>query len=89
MIIIIGSGLAGYNLARELRALDQTTAISMITKDAGDFYSKPQLSTALANNKTAEALIATSAKVMAEKLDRNWIGTDTTKKYIEIAKNKT
>ena len=69
MIIIIGSGLAGYNLARELRALDQTTAISMITKDAGDFYSKPQLSTALANNKTAEALIATSAKVMAEKLD--------------------
>jgi DNA modification methylase len=27
--------------------------------------------------------------MMAEKLDRNWIGTDTTKKYIEIAKNKT
>lgn len=71
MIIIIGSGLAGYNLARELRTLDKSTPITMITQDAGHFYSKPQLSTSLANNKTAEDLMNTDAESMAEKLGIN------------------
>lgn len=69
MIIIIGSGLAGYNLARELRALDKTSDITMITQDAGHFYSKPQLSTSLGNNKTAEDLMTMNAELMAEKFD--------------------
>ncbi len=67
-IVIIGSGLAGYNLAREIRKLDQVTPITMITADDGDFYSKPQLSTGFAKNKPAAALVTGSAESMAQQL---------------------
>lgn len=68
-MIIIGSGLAGYTLARELRKLDKTTPLMLITRDDGDFYSKPMLSNALAQNKTAEQLVTTKADAMAAQLD--------------------
>lgn len=68
-IIIIGSGLAGYTLARELRKLDKTTPLILITRDAGDFYSKPMLSNSFAQNKTAEQLIITPAEAIAKQLD--------------------
>lgn len=64
-IIIIGSGLAGYNLAREIRQHDTNIPIIMITQDGGAFYSKPMLSTALALNKTPESLMSMSAEKMA------------------------
>ncbi len=68
-IIIIGSGLAGYTLARELRKLDKTTPLMLITRDAGDFYSKPMLSNAFAQNKTAAQLVTTPADAIAKQLD--------------------
>ncbi|MGB8338483.1 MAG: FAD-dependent oxidoreductase [Burkholderiales bacterium] len=68
-IIIIGSGLAGYTLAREFRKLDKTTPLMLITRDAGDFYSKPMLSNDLAQNKTAEQLVTTPADAIAVQLD--------------------
>ncbi|MEY4730233.1 MAG: hypothetical protein RL020_1391 [Pseudomonadota bacterium] len=68
-LIIIGSGLAGYTLARELRKLDKTTPLILITRDAGDFYSKPMLSNAFAQNKTAEQLVTTPADAIAAQLD--------------------
>jgi rubredoxin-NAD+ reductase len=68
-IIIIGSGLAGYTLARELRKLDKTTPLMLITRDAGDFYSKPMLSNAFAQNKTAAQLVTTAADAIAAQLD--------------------
>jgi rubredoxin---NAD+ reductase len=68
-IIIIGSGLAGYTLARELRKLDKTTPLMLITRDAGDFYSKPMLSYAFAQNKTAAQLVTTPADAIAAQLD--------------------
>lgn len=61
-IVIIGSGLAGYTLAREFRKLNQQTAITIITSDDGSFYSKPQLSSALTHQKTAEQLATISAE---------------------------
>lgn len=61
-IVIIGSGLAGYTLAREFRKLNQQTAITIITSDDGSFYSKPQLSSALTHHKTAEQLATISAE---------------------------
>ncbi len=64
-IIIIGSGLAGYNLAREIRQRDKQTPMLMITRDAGDFYSKPMLSTALSMGKTPDALLSMSAEKMS------------------------
>lgn len=50
-IVIIGTGLAGYNLAREFRKSDQDTPLLLITADAGQFYSKPMLSNGLVKGK--------------------------------------
>jgi rubredoxin-NAD+ reductase len=55
-IVIIGSGLAGYNAARELRKLDKAVALTVISADSGHFYSKPMLSNALASRKTPESI---------------------------------
>ncbi len=67
-IVVLGSGLAGYTLVRELRKLDRDAAITLITRDSGDYYSKPMLSNALAQGKTAPALVITAAAGMAEQL---------------------
>ena len=55
-VVIIGTGLAGYNLAREFRKLDTQTPLLLITADDGRSYSKPLLSTGFAANKNAESL---------------------------------
>ncbi|MES2365830.1 MAG: FAD-dependent oxidoreductase [Pseudomonadota bacterium] len=68
-IVIIGSGLAGYTLARELRKLDKNVPLVIITADDGRFYSKPLLSTALAQGKTADQLAGALAPAMAEQLN--------------------
>jgi rubredoxin-NAD+ reductase len=68
-IVVLGSGLAGYTLVRELRKLDRDVAITLVSRDSGDFYSKPMLSNALAQGKTADALVITAAAAMARQLD--------------------
>ena len=68
-IVIIGSGLAGYTVIRELRKLDKTIPITLVSKEPGYFYSKPMLSTALASNKSAEQLVSTNAEGMATQLE--------------------
>ena len=66
-LVIIGTGLAGYNLAREWRKLDADTHLIMLTQDGGAFYSKPMLSNALTRKKTAAELPMGSAeKMMAD-----------------------
>jgi rubredoxin-NAD+ reductase len=70
-IVIIGSGLAGYTLIREIRKLDKTIPITLVTKEPGYFYSKPMLSTALAGKKEAAQLISSSADAMATQLEIN------------------
>lgn len=70
-IIIIGSGMAGYTLLRELRKLDPSIKISLICADSGDFYSKPMLSNALQKNKPPAALIMQDAQQMIDTLDFN------------------
>ncbi|MBB5018468.1 rubredoxin-NAD+ reductase [Chitinivorax tropicus] len=67
-IIIIGTGLAGYNLAREFRKLDKNTPLHLITRDAGEFYSKPLLSSSLASNKQPDQLAMKTATQMASEL---------------------
>lgn len=68
-IIIIGGGLAGYLTAKEIRKHDPQTPLFIVTNDAGSFYSKPQLSTALQYQKTAETLIVSQAETMAQELN--------------------
>lgn len=67
-VVIIGTGLAGYNLAREFRKQDQTTPLVLITADDGTFYSKPLLSASLAHGKTPQQLASASAEDMAKDL---------------------
>ena len=50
-IVIVGSGMAGYTLAREFRKLDSETPVIMISADDAVNYAKPTLSNALVGNK--------------------------------------
>lgn len=68
-ITIIGSGLAGYTLAREFRKLDKTTPLLIITGDDGGFYSKPMLSNAFALGKPPEQLQSQTVEQMAAQLN--------------------
>lgn len=67
-VVIIGSGLAGYTLAREFRKHDGETPVTIVTADGGEVYSKPMLSNAFAQNKPPAALIAKQASAAAAEL---------------------
>ena len=67
-IVVVGSGLAGFGVLRELRRLSPDAKLTMVTLEDGHFYSKPALSTALAKGKTAETLIISNAEKMAAQL---------------------
>ena len=64
-IVIIGSGLAGYNLVKELRRIDKDAPVIIITADDGRNYSKPMLSTGFTKDKDANALAMSDAGSMA------------------------
>ncbi|MCT8469140.1 FAD-dependent oxidoreductase [Chromohalobacter canadensis] len=55
-LIIVGSGMAGLGLARQVRARDARRAITLITADSGADYSKPLLSTGFAKGMPPERL---------------------------------
>lgn len=68
-VIVIGTGLAGYNLVKEFRKQDAETPVLMITADDGRNYSKPMLSTGFTKGKTAADLAMADAGKMAEQLN--------------------
>ncbi|WP_060493971.1 NAD(P)/FAD-dependent oxidoreductase [Pseudomonas sp. NBRC 111140] len=68
-VVIIGTGLAGYNLAREFRKLDAQTPLLLITADDGRSYSKPMLSMGFAKQKDADGLCMAEPGVMAAQLN--------------------
>jgi rubredoxin-NAD+ reductase len=91
-VVIIGSGLGGYTLARELRKTDADIGIHILTRDSGRAYSKPMLSNAIAKGKDADALamktpeaaaedfgatIETGVEIMAIKRDQSLVSTST------------
>jgi len=67
-VVIVGAGLAGYNVARELRKADVAVPIVLVSRDHAGFYSKPMLSNALASKKTPATLVMKSAEKMAEEV---------------------
>lgn len=68
-VVIVGGGLAAYTLARELRKLDPARAVTLVTADSGDYYSKPMLSNALHQRITPEALVRSTACEQAKILN--------------------
>ena len=68
-LVIIGSGLAGYTLVREVRRHDKTFPITVVTADNGEYYSKPQLSNALTHKKEAQQLALFSKEKFAQQFN--------------------
>lgn len=68
-IVVIGAGLAGWTTVRELRKLDSSSPVIMITADSGDFYAKPSLSNAFAQRRAPAQLVTTPAAKMVETLN--------------------
>lgn len=83
-IVIIGTGLAGYTLAREFRKHDTQTPVLMVTQDDGIYYSKPQLSSAHTHGKTAAMLAVQTPEKLAEQYHLQ-ILTHTTVTQIDTA----
>jgi len=68
-VVVVGSGLAGYGLVRELRRKDEAVAITVLTSDGGEGYSKPMISTGYTKGFNADKLAAQSAEELAEQLN--------------------
>ncbi len=90
-IVIIGSGLAAYNLVKEIRKLDPVSLIHIYTSDDGHFYSKPLLSTGFAKDKSAAELVSQTAEQMVQQYQvqihtfTQVTGIDTQAKTISVA----
>ncbi|WP_180059511.1 NAD(P)/FAD-dependent oxidoreductase [Acinetobacter sp. YH12128] len=86
-IVIIGSGMAGYAVAREFRKLNPELELIMICADDAINYAKPTLSNALVGNKTPEQIpLGDAAKMSAQLnmqiINKSWV------KAIDAAKHE-
>ncbi len=94
-VVIIGTGLAGYNVAREFRKLDAETPIVVVSRDHAGFYSKPMLSNALAGKKTAATLVMKDAEKMAGEIKARVVGgvsvqsIDTAARTVSLSNGET
>lgn len=68
-LVVAGTGLAGYSLAREFRKRNVERPLYLITADDGASYSKPMLSTALDKDQDAASLVLADAAAMAARLN--------------------
>lgn len=68
-IVIIGSGMAGYTLAREFRKLSPEQELVMICADDAVNYAKPTLSNAFAGKKAPEQIPLGDATKMGTQLN--------------------
>lgn len=66
-LVILGTGLAGYGLLRELRKRDAKSPVTLITADDGRVYSKPNLSNALSQKRAPAQLATETAEQAAAK----------------------
>lgn len=93
-VVVIGTGLAGYGIAREFRKHDSETPLLLITADDGRAYSKPMLSTGYTKNTDAAALTQSEADTMATNLNASILtltrvlAIDTQRKTLRIAERE-
>lgn len=94
-LLIIGTGLSGYNLAREFRKIDKERPVILITADDGRSYSKPMLSTGFTKGKDAAGLAMADAQAMAQQLaadirtQAQVVRIDTVRRQVELADGDT
>lgn len=68
-IVIIGTGLAGYMLAKEIRKIDSDLPLILLTADDGSFYSKPLLSTSLTAKRSVNQIPTADVATMTKQLN--------------------
>lgn len=68
-IVIVGSGMAGYTVAREFRKVNPEHPLLMVCADDAVNYAKPTLSNAFAGNKTPAQIALGDAEKMATQLN--------------------
>ena len=83
-IVIVGSGMAAYAVAREFRKVNPEHELVMICADDGVNYAKPTLSNALVANKAPEHIALGDAAKMSAQLNMR-IETQTWVKAIDTA----
>lgn len=94
-VVILGTGLAGYGLAKEFRKHDSDTPLILITSDDGRSYSKPMLSTGYTKDTSANDLAQLDAGSMARSLKASvWTMTkvneiDTANQLIKVGDAQT
>jgi len=94
-VVILGTGLAGYGLAKEFRKHDEDTPLILITSDDGRSYSKPMLSTGYTKDHSANDLAQLDAGSMARMLKASvWTMTrvneiDTVEQLIKVGDAQT
>jgi rubredoxin---NAD+ reductase len=86
-IVIIGSGMAGYTLAREYRKLNPEQELVMICADDASNYAKPTLSNALVGNKVPDQIALGNAEKMSAQLNMR-IEANTEVKAIRTAEHE-
>ncbi len=94
MIVVLGSGLAAWSTVRELRKQEALLGvaaqpITLICADSGDFYAKPALSNALAQNRSPAQLVTTAAALMSQTLNVTLMADTTVQKIDALAKRVT
>ena len=70
-IVIVGSGHAGLTLSRELRLLNKDIAITLLSRDSGDMYYKPNLSKAISMKKSPADLVMKRKSVLEQEQNIN------------------
>ncbi len=94
-VVILGTGLAGYGLAKEFRKHDEETPLILITSDDGRSYSKPMLSTGYTKDHGVDDLAQLDAGSMARMLKASvWTMTkvneiDTANQLIRVGDAQT
>lgn len=68
-VVIVGSGVAGWTVAEQIRARDPDRPITLITADDGCVYPKPALSMAIGQGRGADELVELSGAVKAKSLN--------------------
>jgi len=92
-IVIIGSGMAGYTLAREFRKLNTEQELVMICADDAVNYAKPTLSNALVGKKAPEQIGLGDAEKMSTQLNmriekETWVKSINAEKHeLSLEKN--
>lgn len=68
-IVVIGAGIAAWSAVAEIRKLDKDTPIIMISGGSADYYPKPLLSMAYAQQRDPDAIVEATGAVKAAELD--------------------